>query len=526
MAFEAAVTVLLFLTVLLIITKHLINRNRGNLKPPSPPSRPIIGHLHLLTNNQPTHRTLFSLSQRYGPIMYLQLGCRPLLVISSSHLGKECFTTNDRIFASRPRLSAGQKLGYGHKILAAAPYGPYWRNVRKLCTLQLLSAHRIESLKQVRQQEISTLVCSLYNDCRKQGRTVNMKFRLAELTFNVLARMVANKRCAGISYSENSKEARQFREMIDEAVLLLGTFNVGDYLPFLKWLDLHGLEAAMKKLYKKRDAFLQALVDEHRERRRLQPPQTQDFIDVLISAADNREIVSDDNDAVVKATAITMLNAGTETTAVTIEWALASLLQNPEILKKAHQELDAHIGRHRVIEESDLHKLRYLQAIVKETLRLYPAGPLLVPHESTEACTIGGFHVPAGTRLMVNAWAIHRDPAVWERPTEFDPERFLKSEREIDVKGQDFELIPFGSGRRMCPGMSLALCMVSYTLGRLLQSFEWSVPAATTIDMREGLGLTMPKAVPLKTLIQPRLSPHIYEFNTFQDENIQMCKLA
>ncbi|GLJ27832.1 hypothetical protein SUGI_0546220 [Cryptomeria japonica] len=270
--------------------------------------------------------------------------------------------------------------------------------------------------------------------------------------------------------------------MVEETFYLYGVFAVGDYLPFLKWLDLQGLISAMKKLQKKRYAFMQKLVNEHREN---QAMHAHDFIDLLISAVDNHEIGSDNNDDVVKATALSMITAGTDTSSVTIEWALAALLQHPDILGKAQEGLDKHVGRDRLVEESDLHELSYLNAIVKETLRLYPDGPLLVPHEAAEACNIGGFHVPPGTRLLVNAWAIHRDADVWSRPTEFDPER-------------------------MCPGMSLALVVVHYTLARLLQSFEWCVPEGVVIDMGEGLGLTMPKAVPLEAIIKPRLPLHIY----------------
>ena len=205
-----------------------------------------------------------------------------------------------------------------------------------------------------------------------------------------------------------------------------------------------------------------------------------------------------------------MINAGTETSSVTVEWALSALMNRPEILRKAQEELDTHVGRERLLEESDVHKLKYLEAIVKETLRLYPAAPLLLPHESFEACTVGGYHVPAGTQLLVNAWAIHRDPALWERPTEFIPDRFVNGSKEMDVKGHDLELIPFGSGRRICPGMSLALIMVNHTLGRLLQSFEWFAPGGAKIDMREGLGLSMPKLVPLEAIIKPRLPLHLY----------------
>ncbi|KAH9300627.1 hypothetical protein KI387_012210, partial [Taxus chinensis] len=501
MSFETATVILITVAALLLVVIQRRNRNQKTLqrklKPPQPPSWPVIGNLQPLSTKVPVHRILSSLSESYGPIMHLQLGLRPALVIASSDLAKECFTTNDKAFASRPRLSAGKHIGYDYKIFSMAPYGSYWRNLRKMSTTQILSATRIESFKHVRVEEISALIRSLFESCQRAEVTpVNMKTRLSDLTFNIILRMVANKRLSGPVDSEEYQEAYRFKQMIKQSVFLVGAFDVGDYLPFLKWFDLQGLIAAMKKLQKRRDVFVQNLVNDHREKRGVQP---KDFIDVLISATDNHEIQSDGNDDVVKATAVIMLTAGTETSSVTVEWALAALLQKPEFLRKAQEELDTIIGRDRLIEEADMHELKYLQAIVKETFRLYPAAPLLVPHEAIEDCTIGGYHVSAGTQLIVNAWKIHRDPAVWDRPTVFDPERFLKSEKEIDVKGRNFELIPFGSGRRMCPGMSLALSVVTYTLGRLLHSFEWSVPEGAVIDMTEGLGLTMPKAIPLVT---------------------------
>ncbi|KAH9300187.1 hypothetical protein KI387_011770 [Taxus chinensis] len=508
MALDAATVVVLALAALFIIVRYRTTR-RQNQKAPRPPSWPIIGHLHLLQQKRPIHRILSSLSESYGPIIHLQLGFRPLLVISSSDLAKQCFTTNDKAFASRPHLAVGRQMGYNYKMLGAAPYGSYWRNIRRVCTIQIFSATRIESFKDARSEEISALIHSLFESCQREVTPVNLKSRLSDLTFNIILRMVANKRVSEPVHSKDFQEAQRFKEMIEESFFLAGAFEVGDYLPFLKWFDVQGIVAAMKKLHKKRDVFMQKLVIDHRENRKTYA-DAQELIDVLISATDNHQIQSDSDDDVVKATALGMISAGTDTSSVTIEWALAALLQHPHFLSKAQEELDTHVGRERVIEEADLNNLKYLQAIVKETLRLYPAAPLLVPHASIEACSVGGFHVPAGTRLLVNAWAIHRDPAVWERPTEFDPERFFKSAEDIDVKGQHFELIPFGSGRRMCPGMSLALTIVTHTLGRLLQSFEWSIPAGTTIDMREGFGLTMPKAVPLKAMIKPRIPLHFY----------------
>ena len=196
----------------------------------------------------------------------------------------------------------------------------------------------------------------------------------------------------------------------------------------------------------------------------------------------------------------TMLAAGTDTSAVTLEWALSLLANHPEVLKKARAELDKIVGQDRLVDESDYSKLPYLQSIISETFRLYPAAPLLVPHESSEDCIIGGYDVPRGTMLMVNAWAIHRDTMVWEDPTSFRPERFEGLNTEA------YKLIPFGVGRRACPGAGLANRVVSLALAALIQCFEWQRPSEEQLDMCEGTGLTMPKAQPLEVMCRARES--------------------
>lgn len=206
-----------------------------------------------------------------------------------------------------------------------------------------------------------------------------------------------------------------------------------------------------------------------------------------------------------------ILIAATDTTTVTLTWALTLLLNNRHVLEKAQRELDSHVGRERQVKESDIKNLVYIQAILKETLRLYPAGPLSVPHESMESCTLGGYDIPKGTRLLVNLWKIHRDPNIWSDPLEFQPERFLTSHKDVDIKGQHFELIPFGSGRRMCPGISFGLQVAQFTLARLIHSFKIFTPSDEPIDMRESFGLSNDKATPLEVFLKPRLSPEMYD---------------
>ena len=195
-----------------------------------------------------------------------------------------------------------------------------------------------------------------------------------------------------------------------------------------------------------------------------------------------------------------LLLAATDTSAVTLEWAMSNLLNHPNVLKKAKDEIDVHIGQNHLLEESEVSKLHYLQNIISETLRICPAAPLLVPHYSSEDTTIGGYDVPRDTILLVNAWAIHRDPKLWDDPEGFKPERFEKSEDHQHC----YKLMPFGLGRRACPGVGLAQRVVGLTLGSLIQCFEWERVGEELVDMTEGKGLTMPKAVPLEAICKAR----------------------
>ncbi|KAL0352100.1 UNVERIFIED_CONTAM: cytochrome [Sesamum calycinum] len=244
---------------------------------------------------------------------------------------------------------------------------------------------------------------------------------------------------------------------------------------------------------------MQDLIDEHRKMMRgCEGPRIQTLIDVLLSFQEtDPECYTDE---VIRGLMQVLLIAGTDTSAGTMEWALSLLLNHPQVLKKAQLEIDNHIGHDRLIDEADIAELPYLRCIVNETLRLYPAGPLLVPHESSAQCVVGGYRVPAGTMLLVNAWAIHNDPKNWEDAREFKPERFEGLEGNRD----GFRLMPFGSGRRGCPGEALAVRMVGFGLGSMIQCFDWERVGKELVDMTEGVGLSMPKAEPLMAYCRAR----------------------
>ncbi|XP_058187589.1 cytochrome P450 81Q32-like [Rhododendron vialii] len=475
------------LLIAFIFLSQITRRGRRNL-PPSPPYLPVIGHLHLI--KQPLHRTFHKLSQTLGPVFSVRFGSQLVVVVSSPSAVEECFTRNDIVLANRPRTTGGKYFGYNYTTVVASPYGDHWRNLRRLMSVEILSTGRLDGFLSIRQDEVGRLLRRLYQRSSTDFAKVEMKSRLSDLTFNVVMRMIAGKRYYGEDL-ENSAEAEEFRELVTKAFKGGGASNPADFLPILRWIDYKGFEKNLAKIHERFDKLLQGLIDEHRRDK-----SKNTMIDHLLSLQESQpEYYTDE---IIKGIIIVMILAGTDTSAVTMEWAMTFLVNHPEVLMKARAELDAHVGQDRLIDEHDLNKLPYLQAIISETLRLCPAAPMLLPHMSSDACTIGGYSVPRDTLLLINAWAIHRDPKAWDDPTSFKPERFEVGEVERH------KLMPFGLGRRACPGEGLAQRVMGLALGSLIQCFEWERMGKDLVNMSEGNGGTMPKAEPLEAMCKAR----------------------
>ncbi|KAF8017346.1 hypothetical protein BT93_H2514 [Corymbia citriodora subsp. variegata] len=492
------------LAFLLLVTLKLLSQWLSQPKnlPPSPPAIPIIGHLHLLKS--PLHRTLHALSQTYGHVFALRLGSRRVVVVSSAETAEECFTTNDVVLANRPIFFINKHLGYNATTVTSSSYGDHWRNLRRICALEIFSSTRLDGFLPIRRDEIRRLLLKLHrisssDQALDEGfAKVELKSMLSELTFNVIVRMVAGKRYYGEDVAD-VEEAASFREILKKIGMYGGASNPGDFLGVLRWV-FRGFEKKVLRLSKRTDEFLQNLIEEHRgsDKNRgcggLESKNT--MVDHLLSLQESQPEYY--TDQIIKGLMLIMISAGTDTSAVTLEWAMSELLNHPRALKKAIEELDTTIGKQQVVDEADVSKLPYLQNIISETLRLHPAAPLLVPHMSSEDCSIGGYNVPRDTIVLVNAWAIHRDPSLWDDPTSFRPERFENEEVGLH------KLLPFGRGRRACPGAGLAHRMVSLALGSLVQCFEWKRVSEELVDTTEGRGLTMPKVVPLEAMCKPR----------------------
>lgn len=483
-------------------------RKRGGA-PKAPGAWPLIGHLHLLRGQVPVCRTLGVMADKYGPIFELQLGSHRGLVVSSWEMVKDCFKeANDKIFATRPSMALSKHLGYDGAVFALAPYGPYWRHIRKLVTVELLTNSRLEKLKHVRTSELNCCIKELYSN--NFPTKVNLSIWFEKITFNVIIRMLAGRRFTGRT------EEMQFKEAIKNSLLLGGTFVFSDAIPWLEWMDIGGHIKAMKQTFKEVDSVFDSWLIQHIQKRKDSPcsgDDQSDFIDIMLSTLPEETMESGYNrDAIIKATTLILIMTASESTAETLIWAVSLLMNNMRSLKLAQDELDEQIGRKKWVEESDIKNLPYLQAIVKETLRLYPPGPLSGPREAIQDCYVGNYHIKKGTRLTVNLWKLHRDPRIWEDPNEFKPERwFLKEHININFRGQNFEYIPFSSGRRMCPGLTFGTQIVHLTLAKLLHGFNISMPKGEPVDLSEGLGIALPKVNPLQPLLSPRLPLELYQ---------------
>ncbi|KAI3760269.1 hypothetical protein L1987_50662 [Smallanthus sonchifolius] len=505
----------LFLSVIIYAYKISIRRTHEKstkLVAPEPSGAlPFLGHLHRLRGKAPIARILGNLADDYGPAYSLRLGSHRALVVSNWQTIKECFTTNERNFATRPNMAAGRYMSYDNAGFGLSPYGPYWREIRKLVVSELLTNQRLEKFKNVRNTEISNSINELVLLSQKTGdraSVMDMHKWFEHIPFNIIVRILAGKDLS------NNKEGTLMKEAIKKLVHISGVFVVSDFFPNLEWMDIGGHVKAMKQVAKELDGVIGKWLNEHIEKRKEcdNVDKEGDFMDVMLSALpEDAEMSGHGRETVIKATILVLIWSGTGSTALTMIWALSLLLNHPHILKAAQKELDINVGRKKWVEESDITNLVYLHAIVKETLRMYPPGPLAGPHEAIEDCCIGGYHVAKGTRLIVNVWKLHRDPQVWSDPHEFRPERFLEKHSEVTYQGQNFEYIPFSTGRRMCPAVTYASHVIHLTLARLLQGFDLSTPMGKPVDMSEGLGLALPKVKPLEVTITPRLSPELYQ---------------
>ncbi|XP_004488758.1 cytochrome P450 71AU50-like [Cicer arietinum] len=481
---------ILFWKVIILVSLFCLwlwrNMKKVKRLPPGPIGLPILGSLLKLGSNP--HRDLHQLSQKYGPIMHMRLGLIPTIVVSSPQAAKHFLKTHDLVFASRPYVEAAKYIFWEQKDVAFCEYGSYWRNMRKMCTLELMSQSKINSFRSMREEEVDILIKFL-REASNDGTKVDISAKVSTLMVDMTCRMVVGKK-----YMDKELDEKGFKLMMDEAMNLLGTPNIGDYIPYIGLLDLQGLTKRMKVISKIFDDFFDKIIEEHIKSND-KDGEPMDFVDVLLGFLGTEEYDYRIERSNIKAIMMDIFIASTDTSSTTIEWTISELLKNPRVMKKVQKELESVVGLKRKVEESDLDKLEYLDMVIKESFRIHPAGPLLIPHQSLEDCMVEDFFIPKNSRVIVNAWSIMRDKMAWSDPEKFWPERFEGS--NIDAKGSYFELIPFGSGRRGCPGLKLGLTIVRLVVAQLVHCFDFKLPdniLSYDLDMTEKFGLNLIRA--------------------------------
>ncbi|KAJ7963659.1 Cytochrome P450 [Quillaja saponaria] len=411
--------------------------------------------MHQLIGALP-HESLRNLAKKYGPLMHLQLGELSTIIVSSPEVAKEVMKTHDVIFASRPNILIARFISYDSTNISFSPYGSYWRQLRKICTVELLTQKRVQSFQFIREEEVSSLIDTIASN---EGSVINISDLVSSLTNDILSRA---------AFGKKSRDGDAFVSTLEAALQLAAGFSIADLYPSIKMLRLiTGVKHKLEKIHKKFDRILENII-----------------------------IILD------------LFSAGTETSSTTVVWAMSEILSKPRVMEEAQAEVRRVFDKKGYVDEADFDQLKYLKAIVKETLRLHPPLPLILPRESGERCEINGYEIPAKTRVIINAWAIGRDPNYWTEAEKFKPERFL--DNLIDYSGIDFEFIPFGAGRRICPGMTFGIANVELPLAKLLYHFDWKLPNGMKpedLDVSESqiLAVTLKKKV-----CEPKSSSSLY----------------
>ncbi|KAL5552134.1 hypothetical protein UlMin_002310 [Ulmus minor] len=476
---------LIFLPFLFFILKHFKPSFlvKSPSLPPGPFQWPVVGNIFQIENNP--HTAYARLAQTYGPLFSLKQGTQLVVVGSSPEVAMEILKTQDRNLSARyvphvvtpPKISEANNLSVGIGWIDCTNSRT---NLRTICRMELFSGKEINFQACVRDQKIAEMLDFVH---KEQGKEVKIKELALATILNMMGNILVSRDVVNL---EQECITGEICELVKDIIDVTSAPNISDFYPVLRRFDLQFLKKKSMELAFRFLKLWGAILEERKaEKEPRDTSNPQDFLDVLIKNGATHEQIN--------VLFLELFSAGTETSSATIEWTMTQLMRNPKSMKMVREELAREI-KQEVVKESDLPKLKYLDACFKEILRLHPPGPLLLPHRASETCQVMNYTIPKDTQVIVNFWAIGRDPKYWEDPLVFKPERFLNS--SLDFRGNDFEYFPFGSGRRMCPGMPMAVKHVPLIIASLIHSFDWSLPQGNDpndIDMTEKYGHSMRK---------------------------------
>ncbi|XP_062104551.1 tryptophan N-monooxygenase CYP79A68-like [Humulus lupulus] len=529
-----------FIALLLIIVLLLLLHISGNKKqqlttttattlPPGPSPWPILGNLPEMLRSRPAYQWIHRLMKEMNTdIACIRLGTAThLITVTSPEIAREFLKKHDAALASRPDTVVTSLISRGYKTTAFTPSGNQWKKMRRVLVSELFNRSKLAWLLQKRTEEADDLVRFVYNQALassgggdgRGGGVVNVKVAAKQYAAGVMRRMIF-----GRGYSEKGSDGRPGKEEEEhvEAVLTVLShvyaYSVSDILPWLRWFDLDGHQRtvgeAIKVINNHQDPIISERIREWREdghdeaKNKKQPS---DMLDALISAkdSDGNPLLSDDE---IRAQVMELLLAGIDNSYNAAEWALSEMLNQPEMLEKATEEIDRVIGNgnDKLLQECDIPQLPYLVACAREALRLHPVTAFNLPHLSNADCTVAGYFIPKGSHVLLSRVGLGRNPAVWDQPLRFNPERHLP-ENKCDLGESELRFISFSTGRRGCVGMVLGTNMTVMLLGRLLQCFTWTIPQGVEkIDLRSEEGSSLFKAMPLYAHAKPRFNPSLY----------------
>nr|CAB3483195.1 unnamed protein product [Digitaria exilis] len=485
---------LLWATLAVSLLCYLSSLRRGasngaSRLPPGPRPLPLVGNLLDLHGH--LHHTLTRLARIHGPVMSLKMGLTTAVVVSSRDAAREAFTRHDRRLAARAVPDAARASRVAERSMIWLPSSdPRWRSLRGVAAAHVFSPRSLAAARGARERKVLDLLRYLRDHA---GGEVDVGHAVYGGVLNLVSSAFFSIDVVDVG----AESAQGLRKLVEGIIEAIAKPNVSDLFPFLRPLDLQGLRRRTGRQYEEIFRVLDGIIDG-----RLASKDTHgDFLDALLELMSAGKVARDNLTAIL----FDVFAAGTDTIAITVEWAMAELLRNPSIMAKVRMELESALGNKETIEEADVASLPYLVAVVKEAMRLHPVAPILLPHLAEEdGVEIGGYTVPKGSSVIFNAWAIMRDPAVWERPEEFMPERFLDKEAaNVDFKAKDFEFIPFGAGRRLCPGLSMSERVVPHIVASLLHGFDWRLPegvSAEQLDLSEKFTTVNVLAVPLRAV--------------------------
>ncbi|CAN0878348.1 Valine N-monooxygenase 1 [Linum grandiflorum] len=486
----------------------------GSIKPmlpPSPPSWPVVGNIPELLTKKPWFRWVHGMMKEMNTdICMIRLGGFNIVPVVDPAIAREMFKKQDAIFADRPHTVGSHAMSGGYMTTIATPYNDQWRKMRKVVTSELISPARLKWLHQKRAEEGDNLVFYV-NNLVKAGKSVDLRVATQHYCGNVIRKMMFNRRFFGEPTADGGPGPKEVEHVkaIFLALKYVYSFCLSDYVPFLRGMNLDGQEKFAKEANKTIRGFQNPIIDERiRQWRSGERKVMEDLTDVLVTLkdSDGKPLLTPDE---IKNQSAEIMIATVDNPSNAVEWAMAELINQPDLLAKATAEIDRVVGKDRLVQESDIGSLNYVKACARESFRLHPMAPFNVPHVAMQDTVVAGYFIPKGSQALLSRYGLGRNPKAWADPLRYDPERHL-NDGEVVLTEHDLRFISFSTGRRGCVAALLGTCMTTMLLARLLQCFSWSPPGnAKSVDLTE-LPDELIMASPLTATATPRLARHLY----------------